>query len=398
MFRREALVSSLIAYEASDPRDTIYAVLSLAKDTYRGHPDQSPAELQQYQKDRTIGHGLRPEYEKDVFEVCKDFIQSCAHRPELPSLDIICRHWAPVCWKFTRLEQADVLKKIDLHDKNWLYKRKLASWMPSIKGASFGTPKDAFQGRVNGDSLVGIPPNRPNYNATPGCVLKVEFPTTKEDTDIRERRNRAKMEQSPIPQRTVSDGTMVVRGVRLDMIYDLSQRCDEGTIFEECLQIGGWNENDPNEIPDPLWRTMVADRGPNGDPAPSWYKRACRHAIARRTPNNDVRTGSLIADGKDSLGVEFLKRVRDVIWNRKFFCTVDEQRLGLAPKTARRDDIVCVFYGCSVPVLIRKIRTKDKSKQEYEFIGECYLHGMMDGEAVSGARKSQTTEEDFILR
>jgi hypothetical protein len=396
----EALVSSLTAYEASDPRDTIYAVLSLAKDTYRGHDGQSPAELQQCQKDRTMGHGLRPEYEKDVFEVCKDFIQSCTHRPESPSLDIICRHWAPLCQEFKRLEQADVLKKIKLHDKNWLYERKLASWIPSIKGASFGSPKDAFQGRVNGDSLVGIPPNRPNYNATPGCVLKVEFPMIPEDVSIRARRNRAKMETSPVQQRMVSDGTMSVRGVRLDTIDELSQRCDEGKIFVECLEIGGWKADKPAEVPDPLWRTMVADRGPNGIPAPSWYKRACRHAIARRNPNNDVRTGSLISEGKDSLGVEFLKRVRDVIWNRKFFCTEDEERLGLAPQTAKRGDIVCVFYGCSVPVLIRKIKNKDKSKEEYEFIGECYLHGMMDGEAVSGARKAELKdkEEDFILR
>jgi hypothetical protein len=402
----EALISSLTAYEASDPRDTIYAVLSLAKDTYRGHAGQSSAELLQRQKDRAYGHGLSPEYEKDVFEVCKDFIQSCAHRPEAPSLDIICRHWAPVCKKFTSLEEADALKKIKLEDKNWLYERELASWIPSIKGAPFGSPQDALYGRVNGDSLVGIYPNRPNYNATPNCRLKVEFPTTLEDPEMRDRRNRAKKEQSPVENRTVSDGTMIVRGVRLDTIEDLTPRCIEGTIVRECLEIGGWKTNRPEEIPDPLWRTMVADRGPDGAPAPSWYKRACRHAIAKHNPNNDVRTGSLISDGNDSLGVEFLKRVRDVIWNRKFFCTADEERLGLAPDTAKVGDIVCVFYGCSVPVLIRKIknrdkdRNKDKSKQEYQFIGECYLHGMMDGEAVSGDRRAnlEDKEEDFILR
>jgi hypothetical protein len=118
-----------------------------------------------------------------------------------------------------------------------------------------------------------------------------------------------------------------------------------------------------------------------------------------------VPTRSLISDGKDSLGVEFLKRVRDVIWNRKFFRTAKEERLGLAPDTAKEGDIVCVFYGCSVPVIIRKIKDRDRdrrrdmNKQEYQFIGECYLHGMMDGEAVSGARRAELKdkEEDFIL-
>jgi len=393
----EALVSSLTAYEASDPRDTIYAVLSLAKDTYRAQPGQPASDIQRCQLDRTMGHGLRPEYEKDVFEVCKDFIQSCVHRPYSPSLDIICRHWAPLPRKFTKLEAADVLKKINLDDKNWLYERKLASWMPCIKEAAFGTPKAAISGRVNGDSLVGIPPDRPFYNATPGCVLDVSFGMTDEDPSIRDRRNRAKAGISPISVRSVSDGTMSVRGVQLDTIDTLSQHCDEGTIYYECLEIGKWDEERPTEVPDPLWRTMVADRGPGGAPAPSWYKRACRHAIAQRTPNNnDVKIKDLISDGSESLGVEFLKRVRDVTWNRKFFSTMIEDRLGLAPRKAREGDIVCIFYGCSVPVLLRKIR----KREEYEFVGECYLHGMMDGEAVSIDRKEWLRENEriFVLR
>jgi hypothetical protein len=50
--------------------------------------------------------------------------------------------------------------------------------------------------------------------------------------------------------------------------------------------------------------------------------------------------------------------IQDVIWNRKFFNTAKEEHLGLAPDTAKVGDIVCVFYGCSVPVLIRKIKGK----------------------------------------
>jgi hypothetical protein len=47
-------------------------------------------------------------------------------------------------------------------------------------------------------------------------------------------------------------------------------------------------------------------------------------------------------------------------------------------------------------VLIRKI----KKTEEYEFNGECCLHGMMDGEAVGGSRKAELKDkqQDFILR
>jgi hypothetical protein len=93
--------------------------------------------------------------------------------------------------------------------------------------------------------------------------------------------------------------------------------------------------------------------------------------------------------------------VRDVIWNRKFFVTElagsgTEGRLGLAPNNAKEEDTVCIFYGCSVPVLIRKI----KKREEYEFNGECYLHGLMDGEAVGDSRKAELKDkqQDFILR
>jgi hypothetical protein len=133
----EALVSGPIACEASNPRDTIYTVLSLAKDTYRGDPSQSAAQLLLHQKDRPLGHGIQPEYEGDVFEVCKDFIQSCTDRPESPSLDIICRHWAPICRKFTSLEQADVLKDINCTTRtgcmngNWLVGCHLSKELPS---------------------------------------------------------------------------------------------------------------------------------------------------------------------------------------------------------------------------------------------------------------------------
>jgi hypothetical protein len=70
--------------------------------------------------------------------------------------------------------------------------------------------------------------------------------------------------------------------------------------------------------------------------------------MAKRTPNNDVRTSEEIVHRTDSLGVEFLKRVRDVIWNRKFFVTElagsgTEGRLGLAPNNAKEGDIVCIF-------------------------------------------------------
>ena len=43
-----------------------------------------------------------------------------------------------------------------------------------------------------------------------------------------------------------------------------------------------------------------------------------------------------------------------------------------------RSEILCVLFGCSVPVVLRK--TLD---QAYTFVGETYLHGFMDAEAIA---------------
>jgi hypothetical protein len=53
----EILVSTLLPFEASDPKDIVYAVPSLAKDE--------------------PGHKITPDYKKDLVEICIDFVKSC---------------------------------------------------------------------------------------------------------------------------------------------------------------------------------------------------------------------------------------------------------------------------------------------------------------------------------
>ena len=66
--------------------------------------------------------------------------------------------------------------------------------------------------------------------------------------------------------------------------------------------------------------------------------------------------------------------------------------LGLGPTKARKGDLVCILYGCSVPVLIRE------HGQGHEFVGESYIHGLMDGAAVNQQSLRDTLEErEFIL-
>jgi len=53
--------------------------------------------------------------------------------------------------------------------------------------------------------------------------------------------------------------------------------------------------------------------------------------------------------------------------------------LGLSPCDAQIGDLVCIIFGCSVPLVLRK----DVDREKYVLIGECYLDHTMDGEAMT---------------
>lgn len=53
---------------------------------------------------------------------------------------------------------------------------------------------------------------------------------------------------------------------------------------------------------------------------------------------------------------------------------------GLAPQGSKVSDIVCILFGCSVPVVLSK--NVDLNRPLYKVVGEAYVHGMMDGKAM----------------
>lgn len=150
----EALISNLLSFEASDPRDTVYALLSIVRDNNEG-------------RDNIDGRYIKADYQKTAIEVYRDFTRFCVERSK--SVDIICRHWAPA--KKRPLESARLNRTKS--QKNGLI-AKIPSWVPTLTGSPFGDPEAALNGRLNGDSFVGHPDRKP-YNASKSEPASVRF-------------------------------------------------------------------------------------------------------------------------------------------------------------------------------------------------------------------------------
>lgn len=339
IFTLESLVSRLVGFEADDPRDTIYTLLSLAKD-----------------------HGVVADYRKDILDVYSEFVLSCVKTSG--SLDIICRHWAYKPKKRIR------------HSKS--SSDGLPSWIPDVRDSSFATysdPNDTM--RLHGDSLVGLPDWK-RYNASYGTKAQ------------------AKIETPPEGSTWASPNSKIlsVKGFRVTKINEVANRAIQGTIPGEWLEMGGWVPPELGyeaSLPDGLWRTLVADRDTDGNQAPRWYRRACLLCLSTPRQDMDINTREWInSKTSPSLVVDFLKRVQSVIWNRIFFSAPGfngKGFFGLGPAGAAKGDIVCILFGISVPVLLRKVQGAPDSY--YRLVGEVYLDEMMDGQALQ-----QWNEED----
>ncbi|KAH7245047.1 hypothetical protein BKA59DRAFT_555096 [Fusarium tricinctum] len=112
--------------------------------------------------------------------------------------------------------------------------------------------------------------------------------------------------------------------------------------------------------PEKFWRTLVADRGPDGRDLSLFYGPACE-TIFQDATDDTLDTSMLINHGRSVIS-DFLKRVQAVIWNRRMMRT-GNLWLGLAPKGAQEGDLICILYGCSVPVVLRKI---EKSQEDLD--------------------------------
>ncbi|KAL7896603.1 heterokaryon incompatibility domain-containing protein [Trichoderma sp. TUCIM 5745] len=265
-------------------------------------------------------------------------------------------------------------------------------------------------------------------------AIRVEIPRSPRvsiSENMKSRRSSIRAVSSDVERKYQLSGVIKVGGLMLGKIRYQSDVMRGGIIPGEWVTRLGWRAADKqNVVPDTLWRLLVADRAAGGGKPPSWYQRACLHGLVDpRVSDNEGNIHSVTPPNRkiSEMTTEYFHRVETVVWNRRLFeAEANVSRLsnvqvrtpetkqamiifckdirlgsasgpkslfGLAPKEAEDGDLVCILFGCTVPVILRPIEDLGL----YKLIGEAYVHGVMDGEAVISSEVVDAMKVDFQI-
>ena len=166
------------------------------------------------------------------------------------------------------------------------------------------------------------------------------------------------------------------------------------SIYRELVEFSSGSV--PDLTADAFWRTLICNTSESFDTPDfeygriftSWRKRLRMLGEFARSGRADW---SAIAAENQWLEV-FPYDSAIAIWTKhKKFCTTDGNRLGMVPHAAKEGDIICAFQGAVTPFVLRP-----DGSGNYRLVGECYVHGLMDGK-FSDVPGFMEKLEDIVL-
>jgi hypothetical protein len=339
---KNLLLSQLLVAQrrckSTDPRDKVYALLGVAYDALAPQPSSLKVDY---------GLTIAEVYRMSVEEVVKDE----------KKLDVICASG-------TR-DSAN----------------NLPSWCPdwSMDSSKDGEPSPLWD------------PNEPRaYWAAGETEAVVQF-----------------LESGGIP-------VLVAEGWAIDEINVFPPNFDSKTQFLDTKSLQFLAGEDISILDESVWRTLVANQVWAGQRPPVVYDSMYATLISRLTSGprsesielqyaqrSDILTQELTAhvgSGKmprvgEALNftTPFRRWVSDWLYRRKLCKTTKRGFPGLVPDTARNGDLIIVLKGCDLPLTVRSVR------DHYVLIGECYIHGIMNGEALLMESEGDVSLQHFRL-
>ncbi|KAF3763583.1 hypothetical protein M406DRAFT_323213 [Cryphonectria parasitica EP155] len=130
-----------------------------------------------------------------------------------------------------------------------------------------------------------------------------------------------------------------------------------------------------------LWRMFLEEnpaldleRYPGGETYDQAFMRTCQYDIYE-TP---YRVRRIRADDDRNTFSHIFHR--HVFLRSRFFITYGG-RIGIGCPDTQVDDVIYILSGGDVPFILRE-HQKDVVARQYTYVGDAYVHGIMDGEAI----------------
>lgn len=320
--------------DCTNKRDKIFGLLGVATDVNS--------------KDEAI----RPEYGLDVEEVYRKF----------------------VIWD---IQKNGSLRSLSFASDRTNSKYLLPSWVPDFTQPENVVPLMRYEKRVN-------------YNATKKSALQARISDGGRVLHLR--------------GKAIDSVHLIGSTARFDQVLE-SVKFEEAGWLQECINITLEAERATprilhylrsnrvfhkifgmtDERYEEFWRTLTCDHNMKALPAPDiqadWIKGFIEYELESR--GKDINwTRERFRDYKrihrTVVAVNYMRR----------FCATSNGRIGLVPSGTAAGDEICVLYGGRVPYVVRPC------EKGYIFIGECYIHGLMHGEAMN---MKQLKSRDFAL-
>lgn len=142
---------------------------------------------------------------------------------------------------------------------------------------------------------------------------------------------------------------------------------------------------------DVLWRALIANTIRPGLPAREEYRHFFKSwLLFHHQPAADGNDGSIEKDTWDEAWT-FNGPFSDAMEARVIF-TTKRGLIGIGPPYMQSGDLICIIIGAQTPFLVRKVISATEQAPMYEVVGDCYVHGLMNGEGLGMGQ-----EEDIIL-
>lgn len=123
---------------------------------------------------------------------------------------------------------------------------------------------------------------------------------------------------------------------------------------------------------------------------PEWMAREGISYLRRLTPPRPMSSATSALAIKNNRSSAWQHNSRVITLNRKFAVLAGGD-YALCPGLVEKGDLVVVLMGYTTPFILRP------AGDEFLLVGECYVHGIMQGQALSMLERGEKTLRDFRI-